>query len=237
MTVPLTQPQPADTSATPEERAVGALATFLAEASLVAAVALPPYLFAQLLRLGFRRSALKAALAIGLRGPLFHRPARGTPAGTAAGQVADTEPELRARYILNAARRITDDLDTVLPERVGPDGLVQPPPTEADRLEGATRREATYFDQHVNAQRNRRATAHAVDQVATESPWMQWVTANDDRVEADCRSLAGHVFSIDSPPLVHGRPTWPGAVHPRCRCTAAPFGVTLLGQQPTITSS
>lgn len=227
MTAPLLE-QPADTSTTPEERAVAALATFLAEASLVGAVALPPYLFAQLLRLGFRRSALKAALAIALRGPLFRRPRGPRVAGTVAVEIADEEPLMRARYIVNAARRITDDLDTTLPDKVGPDGLLQSPPTETDRLEGAVRREQTYFDQHVDAQRHRRVAAEKLDEAFIRSAWLVWTLNPNLNNTPGCVWANGQVFSREDPLVFSDdktppKPQWPGAVHPRCGCRGVPL--------------
>lgn len=210
---------------------VGALATFLAEAAVTTVVALPPYLYVRLLRLGFRRDAIQAAATLTLRTPFFRRPQHGPrTGGTAAAQVAAAEPEMRARYLINAARRITRDLRTVIPAKPG-----ERPRTAQDRLRDALRRERRYWRMHVDAQRNRRTSAHAVDTATAQSPHWQWVTAGDARVEADCRRFAGRTFTIADPPRLNGRPVWPGAVHPHCRCTAvATFDPRLFGSAPTV---
>lgn len=231
----MASPQPAPDQPTPpsdaEEAAVGALATFLAEAVITTVVVLPPYLYSKLLRLGLRRDAIQAAATLTLRAPFFRRPQRGPrTGGTAAAQVAATEPEMRARYLINAARRITRDLRTVIP--TPPGGT---PRTAAERLVDALRRERRYWRMHVNAQRNRRTSAHAVDTATALSPHWQWVTAGDARVEADCRRFAGRTFTIADPPILDGRPVWPGAVHPHCRCHAvATFDPRLFGSAPTV---
>jgi len=210
---------------------VGALAVFLAEATITTVMTLPPYLYSKLLRLGLRRDAIQAAATLTLRGPYFRRPPRGPRAGgTAAAQVAQMEPEMRARYLIAAARRITKDLRTIVPTGPG-----EKPRTAAERLVDAIRRERRYWRQHVDAQRNRRQAAHAVDQATQASPHWQWVTAGDSRVEADCRRFAGRTFTIATPPMLHGHPVWPGAVHPHCRCRAiSTFDPALFGSAPTV---
>lgn len=234
----MTAPQP-DTAATAptdaEQAVVGALTTFLAEATLTGVVVLPPYLYSKLLRLHLHPAAIRAAATLTLRGPLFRRPQRGPRTGTtdtAAALVAAGEPEMRARYLLAAAKRITRDLRTIIPTPPG-----QPAPSLTDRVRDALRRERRYWRQHVDAQRNRRQSAQAVDDVTQLSPWWQWRTAGDARVEADCRRFAGRTFTVANPPMLDGRPVFPGAVHPHCRCVAVTtFDPRLFGSAPTVTS-
>lgn len=233
MASPEPTPQPTPTEQLQDDAAVIAqLSVAIAEATTIAELVLPPALLALLLRMGLRRDAIQAAAALTLRGPLYRTPARGSRAsGTAAAQVAAQEPEMRARYLLAAARRITRDLRTVTPRRPG-----EKPPPPGQRLADAIRRERRFWRQHLDAQRNRRRAAHEVDLVALVSPWMQWQTANDARVEQDCRHLAGRTFTIADPPRLDGHVVWPGAVHPHCRCRAVPVvDPALFGSAPTIT--
>ena len=230
----MTAPQPDEQPAPPddtEQAALGALTTFLAEAALTGVVVIPPEIYRRLLRLHLHPAAIRAAAALTLRGPLFRRPQRGPrTAGTAAALVAAGEPEMRARYLIAAARRITRDLRTVVPTPSG-----GTPATLADRLRDALRRERQFWRMHVDAQRNRRASAHAVDEVTAVSPWWQWQTAGDARVEADCRRFAGRTFTVAAPPMLDGHPVFPGAVHPRCRCRAvSTFDPRLFGSAPTV---
>lgn len=214
-----------------EQEAVAALTAFIAEAVLVEAVTLPPRIYARLLRLGLRRDAVQAAATLTLRAPFFRTHARGPRSGgTAAAQVAAQEPELRARYLLAAARRITRDLRTIVPTKPG-----ETPPTVAQRLTDALRRERRHWRAHVDAQRNRRQAAREVDRLAQVSPWWEWQTANDARVEADCRRFAGRTFTVADPPRLNGRVVFPGAVHPHCRCRAVgTFDPSLFGSAPTV---
>lgn len=125
------------------------------------------------------------------------KPSRGSGgAPSMSRRVAADEPRMRARYVYNAARRLTIHLvdGTFLP------GLQ----TERNNLQA-----------HVRAGRNRQAAAQALDDVAQrEGPLLQWVAILDDRTTPDCRALNGRIFTVDNPPAI------PGAVHPRCRCKA-----------------
>ncbi len=231
----MSSPQPTDPQALTdgEQHALAALTGFLAEAALVGTIALPPYVYAKLLALGLDRRAIRAAAALTLRGPIFRRPASGPrQTGTAQAQTAAQEPAMRALYLLNAATRMTRDLRTLIPPRPG-----EKLPPAAQRLADALRRERRYWRMHVDAQRRRRVAAHAVDKIAQNAPtsWLAWQTMDDSRVDSDCRALAGTVFPLDQPPTVHGRPTFPGQVHPRCRCIARAFGATPIRTPTTAT--
>ena len=224
----MSSPQPADQSdqppqfTGPEQAVVDALTTALLEGTLVAGAAIPLYLLARLTALGVDRRAARAAIRLGLADPV-HIPRRLRVLGTAASRVAAAEPGIRARYILNAAKRITANLAHLDDQ---PGSLVT-----------ALRDERRYLTQHVHAARNRRRAARAVDQVARRSPFMIWQTRGDARVEADCAALAGSLFTLDQPPVLDGRPVLPGSVHPHCRCRAVPFGASPIRVLPTITTT
>jgi hypothetical protein len=205
-----------------EQAVVDVLTTALLEGALVAGTAIPLYLLLRLTSLGIDKRAARAAIRLGLTDPV-RIPRDLRVRGTAASRVAAVEPAIRARYILNAAKRITDNLVHVGDQ---PHGLIT-----------AIRDERRYLAQHIDAAHNRRRAAQAVDAVARTSPFMIWQTAGDSRVEADCATLNGQLFTIADPPMAHGLPVLPGSVHPRCRCKALPFGASPIRALPTVTAT
>lgn len=207
---------------------MAALAGFLAEAALVGTVALPPALYAQLLHLGLSRRAVQLATRLA-SAPLGARrsgqPRTRRIAGTAAGQVADTEPEWRARYLLKAAGRLTRDLD-----------LGASPHT-------ALFEERRWFDQHHTAGRHRAAAARAVDRVAERYQTENLIWRLNPALEntRGCIWANGRPFTRDQPLVftdddLPPRPQWPGAAHPRCGCVAVPAWASSIDSVPTVTA-
>lgn len=181
---------------------IAALAVWFGSSAAISAAALPPALLARLVASGLSAKAVRAAARTTIDQPLTGRRRGGSPAPrpamTTAQTVAVDEPTQRARYLVNAAARLTEA------EQLG----VFPQ---------ARRREEHYLHQHTDAARNRARAAAELDRVATEAgPWLVWTTQQDSRVEADCRALEGTVFTVDRLPFG----LIPGAVHPRCRCYA-----------------
>ncbi|OJY40312.1 minor capsid protein [Pseudonocardia sp. 73-21] len=120
---------------------------------------------------------------------------------------------LRARYVLNAAQRVTDAVVSGTP------------------LEEALQAERTHWQAHRSATAHRAAAARQVDQAAAVSPLLRWRTVHDDRVTPDCAALDGRVFDVARPP----GGTYPGTVHARCRCTATPIrNTTQLSKESTM---
>ncbi len=201
----MTSPQPAlepdHPGLTPTEDAVvAALATFLLQAQLVAATAVPLYLLLRLTSLGVDKRAARAAGRLVHAAPL---PTSTMFTGTAIAQTREAEARIRATYWLKAAQRITRAL------------------THGADMFTAIRQERRFYHQHKAAADNRERAARAVDTVAQKSPWMKWNAVIDSRTTADCRALDGRVFTIDQPLTdATGRPLVPGAVHSRCRCFA-----------------
>lgn len=221
----MTSPQPAPDQpglSDTEAAVIAVIEAALLEGALVAATAIPLYLLLRLTSLGIDRRAARAALRLGTADPV-RIPRRLHATGSAASRVAAAEPAIRARYILDAAKRITANLLLL-----GDD---------PHALGTAIRNERRYFQQHRDAARNRKKAAHAVDQAAKTSPWLQWRTVLDGRAEPECRALSGELFTVDQPPVVNGRPVYPGSVHPNCRCKAVAFGATPLRAQPTVTAT
>lgn len=229
----MTSPAPAQQSPSDgQEAAVAALAGFLAEGVLVGTVALPPALYAQLLHLGLSRRAVQLATRLATA-PLARR-LSGSPhtarrsarvAGTAAAQVADTEPEWRARYLIKAAERLTRDLE-----------LGASPHT-------ALFEERRWFDAHRDAGRRRAAAARAVDRVAERYQTENLIWRLNPALEntRGCIWANGRPFTRadllvftddDLPP----RPQIPGAVHPRCGCVAVPAWASSIDSVPTVST-
>lgn len=108
---------------------------------------------------------------------------------------------MRARYLLNAAKRLSKAL------LAGGSGL----------FPAAIRVEKTYMDQQRAAGMKRRKAAAALDQVSAlagpNGKW-RWNAAHDDRVTPDCAALDGtlHNAGETADGLI------PGAVHMQCRC-------------------
>lgn len=218
MTAP--QPAPDEGLSNLEIAVLTALETALLEGALVAGTAVPLALMARLTALGLDRRAVRAAARLALSEPLT-LPRNLRVRRTATARTAAAEPGIRARYLFNAAKRITANLRL----------LGQDP----HALLTAVRDERRYLGQHLDATRNRRKAAQQVDRIAAGSPWLVWKTAGDARVEPECAALSGELFTVDQPPVVNGRPVYPGAVHPHCRCRAATFGATPIGAVRTVT--
>lgn len=215
MTAP--QPDQQDHQLTEAEAAVvAAIALWLASRLAVRAVLLPRRLVDMLTSVGVAPKASRAAGRMALSVPLSGRsrwgspsppePARpfgfGTQTGptpSAAARIASEEPTMRARYIFNAARRLTDSL--VHGEFI--DGLKD---------------EKRNLVAHVQAGKKRAAAAAALDEVAARAPGglLQWHTVMDAATTPDCARLDRVLFTMDNPPGI------PGAMHPRCRCSALP---------------
>ncbi|HXJ27404.1 MAG TPA: minor capsid protein, partial [Streptosporangiaceae bacterium] len=93
----------------------------------------------------------------------------------------------------------------------------------------------TYLDAHRAAGQNRVKAATAYDRAAAAAGpdgKLRWNAVMDERTTADCAALNGTLFTADKPP----GGLLPGAVHPRCRCTATPAFDTF-GAQPTVFAS
>lgn len=247
MTAPVSEPvyfqpeQPEDRLSPTEQALVVLLATWLASAAAAKAVELPADLLAGLVGLGIDRKAARAAGRLALAAPLAGRGRYGSPAptgsdtGTAGGAGPDwpapgspihpgdsahrdaltSAPGYRAQFLINSARRLANAR------------------SEGRRLDTAMAQERAWLGAHRAAQRNRLRVAEHMDELAQQSPWLEWHAVLDDRTTPDCRAMNGAIFTLDVPPAIG----WPGAVHPRCRCWATPFGVGLFGAASTVTTT
>lgn len=234
MTAPVSEPvyfqpeQPQDQLSPAEQALVAALAIYLASVVAAKAVELPINLVDRLAALVGSRKAARAAGRLALAAPLPGR-GRRTPDGgvwptphapfrpgaTAHRDSFIVAPGYRAQFLVNSARRLA------AAEAAGRD------------LAPALAQERAWLAAHRDAQANRINVAAHMDELAQQSPWLEWHAVLDDRTTPDCRAMHGAIFTLDVPPAIG----WPGAVHPRCRCWATPFGVGLFGAASTVTTT
>jgi SPP1 gp7 family putative phage head morphogenesis protein len=229
-------PPPADQQGmTPAEKvAVAALAAWLALAAARTAVRLPKRIADLLTAAGLPPRAVRLAGQLALTAPLPGRartapgPATASPdttpdtghhrggsyrLTTAHQDALIGEPAYRAQFLVNSAKRLAVAHDMGV-------GDIQ------------LAKERAYLAAHRAAARNRLQVAERMDTLAQDSPWLEWHAVLDEKTTPDCRAMNGQIFTLDRPPAIG----WPGAVHPRCRCSAIPFGVGLFGAQSTVTA-
>jgi hypothetical protein len=144
--------------------------------------------------------AATLAVRMAMSAPVNSRQAQrlDTPAVKAT---RETEPYFRATYILEAARRMSNDM------KLGATGAA------------ALETEKRYLDLHKQAADRRFAMARQVD-LARErfGEVLGWYAKQDSRVSAECARAHGSNFSANVMPKIG----YPGTVHPRCRCLAGP---------------
>ena len=153
---------------------------------------------------------------------MAHPPQATGVTGHASGQVSRLNAARRAQFAIAAAVRVMRAM------------------TEArSRGESMTRagqeaveRERRYFQQHLDAMRQRAIAAARVDMAALEhGDFLGWSTTLDRHTSPECRAANGRNFYADRPPDIG----YPGAVHPACRCKPVapwPGGRLLPGSGP-----
>jgi len=185
---------------------IALLTVWYASPAAITAAELPERLVDALVAYGLDRQSVIEAGRLTCHPALTGRTRHGSPLPradmTTARRVATEEPELRARFTLAAAQRLTDASD------------------DLDLFEKALAREQVYLAQHVAAGRKRRAAARRLDDIAAQSTtgWLVWRTVMDKDTTPDCAALNGRLFTLDNAPGL------PGAQHFRCRCRADVWG-------------
>lgn len=150
--------------------------------------------------LGVEEAAARRVAAMTADVPVVGRTAGGSPmfvrGMSAVERVASDEPSMRARYVVNAAWRLSVAEDFV----------------------SAVSNERRYLESHVAAAVNRRAAAERLDRFGNRV--LRWVTAGDELVNPACKLLEGRLFTARNLPdgLI------PGGVRVGCRCRAEPWG-------------
>lgn len=180
-----------------------ALTDWFASKDAIGAARLPDQMVDALVGIGIDRLAAVKAGEMALSKPLTGRSRYGAPdpykGMPAMRRVAADEPEMRAQYLLAAARRLTQ---------------ARAEHTYSAALEAEKR----YLDAHVAAGRKRRAAARRIDELGAGGQMLVWRAVMDDRTTPECAALNGRLFTAGDPPGI------PGAMHARCRCTAAVWG-------------
>jgi hypothetical protein len=194
------QPPP---SQQPDAAVLGALTVILLSGASIGAMV--PLLVPLLASYGITRAAIRDTLDLlvphlsgGIGLPLLGDIL--PPPGSAQGFIFRTAAPRHAAYLVNGARRLSRSPSSIQTER-------------------------RYLAQHVDAERGRREAAQRVDVVASLfGPELGWNNPDDSKTSRGCRAMIGKNFSVAHPPLVEGHLSYPGAVHPACRCFAsAPF--------------
>lgn len=145
-------------------------------------------------RLGIPVDVLLPVLVIAFSKPLNYGVST-IPSVPASKETSDLEATFRAQYVLAAARRL----------------IVA---TDAAR-DAALKREQRYFNQHLEATRNRRTSAATVDKAKRK--WgneLGWHAKMDSITSEECKEANGRNFYADQMPPIG----YPGTVHPYCRC-------------------
>lgn len=162
---------------------VDELAAYLGSPEAVDAGVLPVGLVNRLESLGLSKRAIRIAARLVLEPPLTGRNRWGSPGKVEPGadvsavrKVAGDEPTWRARYLLEAAKRLTD----------------------AEQFAQALAAERRYLRLHREAGIGRRKGAAQVDAAAKRANgYLVWVGGTCD----ECRPLDGQVFLVGAMPL------------------------------------
>lgn len=121
------------------------------------------------------------------------------PSATAASESQRLEAVYRAQFVLASSRRVHAAKQRGVPE--------------AD----IRAQEQRYFQQHIDAMKNRRDAATKVDSAARRyGTTLGWYAVLDNRTSKECREAHGRNFDATRRPAIG----YPGAVHPHCRCRA-----------------
>lgn len=222
-------PQQDDNPTAAEAAVIAALMLYFASVAAVSATLLPARLVAKLTDLGLEPRAVRAAGRLAMAPPLTGRGRYGSPTAGATAttlrQVKAEEPLMRARYVLNAAERLTKALVLAGKQAATQSSTQGQSDEAAPKTESlfvkAVRLEAQYMDQQRAAGQNRARAAKSLDRAAAEAGpdgKLRWVAVMDSRTTADCAALNGTLFTLDKPPVAG----LPGMVHSRCRCGAVP---------------
>lgn len=158
---------------------------------------------------GISAPALQAAIGLVLSMPLPGM--EGT--GPATRWAIRTNQLRRAAFTLSTARRV---------EQAVADAQARGEPV-IPAIQDALKAEQRFFAQHVAASGQRVTAASAVDGMAAmNGNLLGWKTFIDKNTTAGCLAANGKSFRVDDPPVVEGSPSYPGAVHAKCRCSPQP---------------
>lgn len=221
-TAAATQPPPGQPAQQPPDDShliaviTSALLTYFTVAEVTRALSVP------LKAAGIGATAIAAAAGLMLQWPA--EAMEGT--GPASRWVVRQNMLRRGSFFLNAARRTQVAIGQA---------RAHGQPVKAAAVQ-AVANERRWFGQHVAASAARAQVGSAVDGIASQHGGLVgWQAVKDAKTTAGCRSASGKNFRADRPPIVEGRPSFPGAVHgATCRCYAVPPfpGARLLPSSP-----
>lgn len=156
-------------------------------------------------RAGISPQAARAAISLVLAMP--QQPMEGT--GPATRWAVRQNALRRAAFTLATCRRVQAAID-----QAGAHGEPVIP-----AIQDALTAERRFFAQHWAASDQRVKAASAVDGMAAmHGNLLGWSTFLDANTTPGCRAADGKSFRVDDPPVIEGSPSYPGAVHARCRC-------------------
>lgn len=125
----------------------------------------------------------------------------GEPAADLPRSVATQDAGYRAAYMLNATKRLQDDVDA------------------GKSLPEAINAESGNWSAHERARRNRLDTAARVARTAKAfGPLLGWYRNPESNSEAECLIADGCNFDADEGTIIG----YPGSVHPACACEPGP---------------
>lgn len=195
----------------------GLLLTAVSAAAVVAA-----------LKLRFKLGVLAALwwlsmLMILSRIVMAHPPQPTGVSGTASEQVSRLNAARRAQFVISATERV---MNAMLAARAHGEDVTRAGEAQVER-------ERRYYQQHLDAMRQRAVNAAQIDMAALEyGPLLGWLAMRDSRVTPECRWASGKNFYADDPPYIGLPGVGP---HAGCRCRAVapwPGGKLLPGSGP-----
>jgi hypothetical protein len=129
--------------------------------------------------------------------------------GPATHWAVRTNAMRRAQFFVAACRRV---------QAAAVDARSKGEPVK-DAILDAIATERRYLAMHAGACSQRVAAASRVDgMAATYGNLLGWQAVKDPKCSPGCARASGQNFRADRPPIVEGHPSYPGAVHPSCRC-------------------
>jgi SPP1 gp7 family putative phage head morphogenesis protein len=157
--------------------------------------------------------ALQMAIKLGLTNQL---PAMTHHTGPAVSQTLATDPSFRASYVLQAAKRLSGQVQSTMDKSM------------KDRVSDEKR----FFVAHTQMQAKRIEAARRIDRLVLETgkTTFLWHTTVDHRTIPECAAANGTRFEADQMPSIG----FPGAVHQYCRCIPVSVSATALDRATPI---
>lgn len=129
--------------------------------------------------------------------------------GPAQRQMIRTNTLRRAQFMYAACKRVQAAIVAARSQNQAVTGA----------LRVALAAEQRWMGRHIAASTNRMQAATTVDALAhAHGNLLGWNAVKDSRCSPGCRAASGKNFRADKPPVIEGTPSYPGAVHPACRC-------------------